>query len=202
MPLRRDWLDDWVRNGGTDGWFYHRVFAEQLLPWILRDGLLPRSQTRVSGLQPGMPSRPTHIYLVTHTDRRAFEEAGMGSGPPHLAVHAGSLDPDAIDSDEDKIGADLTKPPAAVLTLPGASSLRWRQRGELVWKWAAANTGVIDQPEWVKHSLQQGAVAYRKPIPLGALRFHSEVREHWLVAPRGVPAELRKFDGHAYYKGP
>ncbi len=201
MSLSEDHLAEWIATAPGGGWLYHRIALEQLLPWVMRDGLLPRQTTGMAGIHFGMASRETHIYLATSNDPMIFAAAGMGEGLAHIRVHASDLRAELMDSDEDKIGGYDRLRSDAIMRLPGAQSLVWPASGSSVGLWAAASSEVIDQPEWVLHSLQQGAVAYRGVIAVQHLRFAADARSRWRPADRGDPPRVERAESSRYWIG-
>jgi hypothetical protein len=201
MPIDPEALMAWADKPGS-GWLYHRVAIEQLLPWVMRDGLIPRAQTGQRGIHLNMPSRDTHVYLSTADDPRKFFAAGMGEGHAHVAVHVSRLDPELLDSDEDKIGAYATAPPSAVLRLPGADSLPWRADGEPAADWAKRHSATIDASAWALHSLAGGSIAYRGRIHAAKLLFSEEAQSRWRRASFGAPIKIVPEAEHPYYIGP
>ncbi len=161
--LRADQVDGWIGSHGP--WLYWRNPRLDVWPWVLRDGVLPRTETGQKGQVPAMESRPGHIYFMTDHTPRA-RAAGFVGGEPHLRIDIRKLDISRFATDEDRIRAHK-KPKGGDFEetqLPG-----WRDLPErtdaLVGDWMNTYSKILDQSEWVMYSMERLTVAYAGSVP-------------------------------------
>jgi hypothetical protein len=188
--LTRAQLDQWIDENGP--YLGHEVAGERMIPFVLRDGLMPRALTgqNRNSSNPRLHSRPNHVYLGTGL----FLKQNFMT--PTFLVDLRKLDPARFDVDEDRVFEYLN---LAARGLPGACELDAARPGkhDLVsgGDWADSWSALCDRPEWVMMALEMGSCAYRGTIPPRALKLNP--REYavcdWDPAPAGarlrVPGE-------------
>lgn len=165
--LTREQLDRWIAENGP--YLGHEVARETMIPFVLRDGLLPRTLTgqNRNGSNPRLHSREGHVYLGTGPFLTANYMA------PTFLVDLRKLDPGRIDIDEDRVFEYLNQ---AARDLPGAELLAQARPGkqDLIsgGDWADRWSAICDQPEWVLYGLDMGSCAYRGRVPTRALKLN------------------------------
>jgi hypothetical protein len=139
MPIDLQDLKAWIAKRGHPWLRYYG--HPQLLPWIKRDGLLPRTVTKLRGTHsaPHLAGRPTHVYLGT----REAAELAM-SGVWICFVRVDLLDTSCIDMNEDEAGVHTSF--SCVGELPRGGELRPRTLGETGGEWAERHKAIIDSP--------------------------------------------------------
>jgi hypothetical protein len=167
-------IECWVRTNGPT--LKHQT-SEPAIPFIKREGLSPRALRDSPGAHRGpMSSRPSCAYLYTPYGDGA-------SKSPTLTVSIDDLNPGLLRSDEDWIGGHgLHYGGTGLDELPQFRNVLWPGKAEQVGEWGDRWSEIIDQPEWVLHSMKQGALAYEGVIPFSALSFTERVDEMWLEA--------------------
>lgn len=183
--LAPEQVELWVRERGP--WLYWSFSNERLWPWILRDGIQPQDVAGVPTLLAGMEPRPGHIYFMTDPTPRARFAAFVGN-EPQVRVHMGHLDRANFACDEDRIGAHrpLASHRDEVKALPRRRCLSARQPGMKAGDWMNLHADIVDQPEWVWHSMHELTVAYLGGVPadvLDILPLH--VLDDWEPADAG-----------------
>lgn len=178
----------WVDDYGP--WLYWGVSHPARWPWILRDGIQPRTTAGVSGsMGKNMESRPGCIYFLTDWIYAARRASGV-TGEPQVRVDIRGLDPARFVTDEDRIAADTAwgRQTAAIQGLPGWGTLTGPSSPSQVGAWMNSNAAVVDQREWVLHSMRGHSVAYVGGIAISDVEIIGPyVRDDWDPAPTGEP---------------
>lgn len=182
--LSRVQFERWIKDNGP--YLGHEVAGERMIPYVLRDGLLPRALTgqNRNSSNPRIYSRKNHVYLGTGRYLSSFHMA------PTFIVDLRKLDPALIDADEDNVFDYLN---SGDRELVGSDLLAQARpsREEIIsgGDWADAWTAICDQPEWVLWSLEKGSCAYRGVVPARALKLNP--REYVVCDWEPAPAEAQ-----------
>jgi hypothetical protein len=184
MPLTIAQVEKWIDDNGTR--FHYYVGFEQNLPWIKRDGLIPRSETQHPNFHANLPSREDHVYLLA-TDSLVHRLRAGNCGVPQIAIEIRQLNYELFAVDEDRIEAHSLSPSERVRELPGYDNLDERLSDEDVGSWSRRNTAVIDSPAWVEFSMRRGSLSYRGRIAPELLRIDPDVDAEWDRADEGDP---------------
>jgi hypothetical protein len=196
--LTAEQRDAWVWDHGP--WLYWALFSQEVWPWVMRDGIQPRSVTGQSGMTSAMESRPGHIYFMTEPTPLARRAAGVVN-EPQVRVDIRRLKLCLFATDEDRVGAQrpLAQHRQTVKNLSGWSDLTDRAPGVSTGEWMNQNTDVVDRADWVWHSMTELTVAYnggvgRDLLELLPLYVHDDWRpaqpgEEYVKQPLGHPAQ-------------
>lgn len=153
------YLDQYMQIHGP--YMYHDTW-DDAIPFILRDGLLPRTVTGAASDwdgDPSLESRPGHSYIGRGSYLDTIQGSGRGRG---LRIDLRELDPGLIDSDEDHMQHLMPDP---------HGNLGWQppEGYNSYGHWADHNSKLIDHPENVAHSLDRGSLAIRGGVPAHAI---------------------------------
>lgn len=164
MALTEELRNKWIWNQGP--WLYWHFSNARLWPWVLRDGIQPRTVTGQTGQHLNMKSRPGHVYLLTQPTPAARLAADV-IGEAQVRVDLRRLHLDRMATDEDRVGAKkpLAQQRDVVKDLSDWAHLPERQPSEQVGDWMNTNAGIVDAPDWVFHSMTEYTVAHRGGIP-------------------------------------
>lgn len=191
--LREQDVEKWANERGEH--LHYRVRLEGDLPFVLRDGILPRRWTGQPRGHPGLTSSSEHVYLLTDIKPETMTAAGSyATAEWHFRVSIRALNRWLFDPDEDCITAHRRNPagwpPAshdAVSHLPYYDNLSpWPQSDEEVIPWMEHNAMILGRPEWILHSMQHGRVAYRGVVRPELLTPSPWVSEHVRKPPDDI----------------
>lgn len=162
--------DAWILDHGP--WLYWTLATSWQWPWILRDGIQPSARTGRVGVTVDMVSRPGHIYFMTDCIPAARIVA-QASGEPDARVDIRMLDLARFATDEDRLdaGRPLANHDGPVKQLPRWAELPERPHGTSVGEWMNEQSSIVDQAEWVWHSMVGLTVAYRGGVEAAMLEF-------------------------------
>lgn len=175
-------IEQYIAEHGP--YMYHLVHGDgqdvdQVIPLILRDGILPRGVTNVNAFDDYLASRPNHAYIGNEDLMR--QHVGDVSHA-QIRVDLRKIDPRMIDVDEDHALTAMQRG----TQLPGKANVypatweHFQNREEYpempfnnIGEWADKHENILDHPEWVNHSLWNGSVAVRGGIPPEALSLNT-----------------------------
>jgi hypothetical protein len=183
--LTEEQRDAWIWDHGP--WLYWSLYNPRLWPLVMRDGIQPSIVTGQKGLHGEMPPRPGHVYFMTDPTPAARLAAGVVN-EPQARVDIRNLCLDRLATDEDRVGAHrpLSTHRYEVQQLPRWNELPERPEEMTAAEWMNEHSEIVDQPEWVWHSMTELTVAHR-----GAVKFELMevlplyVLEDWEPAAEG-----------------